>query len=1039
MSRGFVGVQAPAATDVELDPSQRVVLGLPDGASAAVLGAPGSGKTTTIVELVRERIRERGDAPGSILVLAATRASANTLRDRLSVRVGVPTNGPLARTVNSLAFQLVRAASGDLEPPVLLTGAEQDQIMAELLQGHIDDDAGPRWPELLGPDVRGLRAFRTELRELHARCVEYGIAPQRLRAIGRSADRPEWVAAADFLQEYADVTDAFRSRSFGSAELVQEAVALVREAEPGEAGAATLGALAGLRTIVVDDAQEVTRSTLALLSQFAARGVAVIAVGDPDLSTGAFHGARADALGRLGHYLDVPVRTVVLDTVHRHGAMVRTLVAAVTARIGAAAAGRQRAAAAVTDGETGSVRAIVAPGSAAQVEVIARTLRERHVFDGVPWNRMSVIVRSGGLVQPLSRGLAALEVPTTVTTAGSALRDENAVRAFVLALEVALGRRSATATDVVELLTGPLGGLDAITLRRLRAALRREELAAGGVRGAAELIVEALAAPTSLLGIDTSTARRAGRLAESLRTASAEAAAGASIEELLWGLWQRSGLERRWSTQAREAGIAADEANRHLDAIVALFAAAQRFVERAPLDPAGLFLDELVGRDVAEDTLAPRAMAEAVTVSTSSGVIGREFDVVVLAGVQENVWPDMRIRGSLLGAGQLVQVIGEGIDDVTDQRAAVLHDELRMFAQAASRTRGELLVTAVRDEDQAPSAFFSLLPAPDEAGTDRHPLSLRGITGRLRRTLTTDRDPQRTRQAASALARLAREKVPGAHPSQWYGLAAASTDRAIHDADESPVRVSPSRMEAFETCELHWLIDRVGGATRNTASSLGSIIHAVAEHAADLDDISPTALLDQVDERWSQLAFESSWQSGIERGRAGEITRRLSAYLRDFRASGGELLAAEGAFSLTVGDAVLNGTVDRVELRAGGVFIVDLKTGSREPITDDGVREHAQLGAYQLAFADGAIDAPDGAELGGARLVIVSSGTAKQDWRSPTQARLDAEELAAFRDRVEHDARRMGGTTFMASVGSHCLDPFSFGSCRIHVVGQVSA
>ena len=35
-------------------------------------------------------------------------------------------------------------------------------------------------------------------------------------------------------------------------------------------------------------------------------GCAVIAVGDPDLSTGAFHGAHADALGRLGHYLDVP-------------------------------------------------------------------------------------------------------------------------------------------------------------------------------------------------------------------------------------------------------------------------------------------------------------------------------------------------------------------------------------------------------------------------------------------------------------------------------------------------------------------------------------------------------------------------------------------------------------------------------------------------------------------------------------------------------------------------------------------------------------
>ncbi|MGO7983810.1 hypothetical protein ACC691_38870, partial [Rhizobium johnstonii] len=91
------------------------------------------------------------------------------------------------------------------------------------------------------------------------------------------------------------------------------------------------------------------------------------------------------------------------------------------------------------------------------------------------------------------------------------------------------------AEAALTLLSGPLGGLDPITLRRLRAALRREELAAQGTRSADDLLVEALSTPGGFATIETATARRAARLADSLRVAAAEYAAGASIEELLWG------------------------------------------------------------------------------------------------------------------------------------------------------------------------------------------------------------------------------------------------------------------------------------------------------------------------------------------------------------------------------------------------------------------------------------------------------------------------------------------------------------------------
>ena len=1138
-------VSAPAETSpgrpVGLDASQRAVLALPVDRPAAVIGAPGTGKTHTLVEFVADRVLTHGFSPSEVLVLVPTRTGATALRDRLALRLRVPTNGPLARTANSVAFQIVRDAevAAGRTSPTLLTGGEQDQIIAEILAGDMLERTGPAWPSPLDAEVRSLRGFRTELRDLMMRAVEYGVTPERLARLAAEHDRPEWTAAAAFIRDYQEIKDQSRPGQFDSTELVQFAAAIVQDAPrlarrpagtpptltaTGAAGALNavtagnpLGPLAALRLIVLDDAQEATQSTLALLAQFAARGVTVVAFGDPDLSTGSFRGAHPDALGRLAHYLQLSdvatlnLDTLILDTVHRHGSELRTVIREFTGRIGAAAAGTQRAAgsaegiaaaaaaadaaaaagaADAADTETAaaepaataaSATAAPAPGTPAvqtvvtaspadQLAVIARRLRERHVLDGLPWGRMAVIVRTGALVPALSKGLAALEVPTQVAASQAALRDEPAVRAFILALDIALGRRPLDADAAVDLLRGPLGGLDPITLRRLRAALRQQELTDDGSRTADELLVEVFETPGLLDRIDNRTARRATSCAKNLRQTRTAVAAGATIEELLWGLWQRSGLAPAWSEQATGTGIDADEANHNLDAVVALFSAAQRFVERTPAAPPVLFVEHLVDTDVPEDTLAPRALAESVLVSTPSGTIGRDYDLVVLAGVQENVWPDLRIRGSLLGAGDLALLAAGETPDPAGARTSVLHDELRMFAQAASRSTTELLVIAVDNDENQPSAFLRLLPEPDPEPLARYPLSLRGLVGRLRRDLTqtlrprlhvtadTHADPVaslpavlpvRATDAAATLARLAREKVPGASPDEWYGLRGASTVRPLNDpeAGDGPVRVSPSRMSAFETCPLHWLIGQIGGGDSSTSANLGTIIHKVMEDATDPArtpdpaQITPDALWAGVEARWGELVFDADWQSRVQKTQARELTDRLAAYLGDGARNGTRLLSAEGRFALDLDGAVLSGTIDRVErLPDGRAVIVDLKTGKGDPTSDTGVAEHPQLGAYQLAFSAGVIDGLEpGMELAGARLVIVSSGTQKQNYRNPTQSAFTPDELATFSKRVTDDAAGMGGATFVAEIADHCLNPRSYGSCRIHVIKQVSS
>ena len=323
-----------AADPVVLDPSQRAVVDLGDDASAAILGAPGTGKTHTLIELVADRVRRRGWSTDQVLALTSSRATATRLRDALALRLEVPTTGPMARTVNSLAFEIVRdaARAAGVTPPRLVTGGEQDADIAGLVEGHLQEGTGPLWPESLAPEVRRLGRFRTELRELMMRATEYDVTPQELAALGVSRGHPEWIAAAGFIEEYLDVVSTARETQFDAAELARYAVAAIASGSPGER-------VDALRLVVIDDLQEATESTLAILRALAGRGIAIIAFGDPDVAANAFRGGEPDALGRLATVLARPLSTLTLSTSYRQGPELRAFTAAVTARIGAAAAG----------------------------------------------------------------------------------------------------------------------------------------------------------------------------------------------------------------------------------------------------------------------------------------------------------------------------------------------------------------------------------------------------------------------------------------------------------------------------------------------------------------------------------------------------------------------------------------------------------------------------------------------------------------------------------------------------------------------------
>ncbi|WP_210506760.1 ATP-dependent DNA helicase [Naasia sp. SYSU D00057] len=1035
-----MGIRGFAATiegvgGVALDDAQRAVLALGEEESAVVVGPPGSGKTTTLVELVAARVAE-GWSPSEVLVLSPARQAASRLRDRIALRLGVPTGGPVARTAASVAFEIVRAEaarSGD-DAPRLLTGAEQDSIIAALLEGHAEG-GGPDWPEALDADVRRLPAFRTELRELMARATEANLSPAALASLGAREGVPEWRAAAQFAEEYQRVVDSFRSSSYDSGELLAEATALVLA---GEASYRP-------RLVLIDDAQELGSGTAELVAAWAARGTAVVAFGDPDIASTAFRGGRSDLLSRLREVLRLPsVTTLLLGTDHRAQPALRHVTASVTARIGAAGFGTHRyrpLAEPPEPTDPPAVLRIEAPGRPEEIARLAHRLRELHVRHDVPWSRMAVIVRSGRLVPSFARGLAVAEVPTRTSLAARPLREEWAARHLVDAVAVAVGTLPFDAATLAGLLLGPLGGLDPVGLRRLRLALRHEELAGGGARPAEELLVEAMSGPGRFVTIDAAPARRAGHLADTLSRLKDAHAAGASIEELLWLAWERSGLARTWGAQSAGSGVLADEANRHLDSVVALFTSAQRFVERSPGQPATDFLAEVLGADLPEDTLAPRSRQDSVLVCAPTAVLGAEYDVVAVSALQEGVWPNLRLRGTLLHPGRLADAL-EGVpsQDV-DARKAVLDDELRMFALAVSRARRHLLLTCVANSDEQPSSLLRLLPdVPPDRGGDRLPLTLRGLVGALRRELAATGAPA----AASALARLRNEEVPGADPASWYGVLPPSTEAPLADLDDPDTRVSvsPSRLATVEKSPLGWFVDVMAASPSGIAASIGTVLHAAMEKLSLTPgaDLSAKAVMAAVDERWSEFSFESPWLEEYERRRTFRLAEGLADYLAGFEKDGHRLLGAESGFEFEIGPAVVRGTIDRVELTAdGAVVIVDLKTGRRWP-TKDELPGHAQLGLYQLAAAHGALESlPPEASAGGAKLLFVADGVAGRLYREAAQDALPDEALEAFRERVKKAAETMAGTLFPGVDGLDDRDPYAKYAYRIHLVPAVSA
>ena len=983
---------------------------LPSSGVWRVTGPAGSGVTSLLVDTVLARI-DAGVDPTGILVVAASKETGALIRRELTDRLAgtdFASEAPLVRSVHSLAFALLRDASPD--PVRLITGAEQDAVIRDLLQGHAEEGRG-LWPAEHRPALTFV-GFARQLRDFLLRAAERGLSPEDLEELGRRYHRPIWTAAGDFLREYEQTMSLSAASSYTSYS-ASELVSAVLE-KP---------VTSRWHTLVVDDAQHLDPTSAELIRRLIPGTELVVVGGDPEQSIFRFRGASPEFLTRL------PVdHEIVLPSSRR----------------------------------APRPEVVIVDSPSVQHAHIADRIRRAHLLEGIPYSDIAVIVRSTGQLAPVRRALLAAGVPVHLNPTDVVLSEQRIVANLLLGVRALTTELSPS--ELEELLLGPVGGADPVTLRRLVRGLRRFDPATRGMDTLRGLLLPD--APVPDFG-DLLTEREKailGRIRGVLE-AGREALRTGGVEEVLWAVWSATGLSEHLLAASLRGGATGSQADRDLDAMMSLFDAAGDYAERRPTGTIRGFLTHIEEQELPTGVRDRRvATPEAVTLLTAHGTVGGEWGHVVIAGAQEGAWPSLGSTGSLFDQEELVELIDAGIDPdlPVSHTADRLKEERRLFHVATTRATERLLVTAVHapdaDDPTEPSRFVEEFCTAHQLQPQRHAvdpaaetsdydplhvrlLSVPGFLAELRRVVCdeTSRADERT-QAARQLARLAAAGVPGADPEEWWTTTAASTSTPL----PTVTSLSPSSIEGLLTCPLREVVGKLYDEEDSpVALTRGNLAHYFLEALGR--GVDPELAAQLTEDAFAAIQDDPVWREDTARADFARLLQRTRQWY-DSSQVNHRVVGVEVPLDVTVAPGVrIGGRMDLLNVDGEGRHtIVDLKTGSSAP-TVAKVADHAQLKAYQLALTRGAlvdgrvVDPPPGAPtLDVEEGLLVYPGTDSAGITTRSQPAQSPEELDDFAELLPPLLQELTGPTLTARANDTCDNCPIRSLCPIQTEGMLT-
>ena len=1020
-----------------------------------------------------------------------------------------------------------------LPAPVLLMGADEDAALEQLI-GQVS------WSQ--PAEVTQTRGFRAQIRNLFSRCGELGVDYQLLEQLGQAAQVQLWCEAAPLLKLWdsqSDISAANRAMALklDTARLQDRALYALEHWYQADVTAPPQ--LPDL--VVVDDYQDCTAATARLLHALAAlnlgeaegqgwlagqmpsaglggasgaqgpgsrgsangsgdatgarepgdvgvtspgdvehkdgRSTQIVVLGNPDEAVETFRGG--DPLMLASAARDFDAVALTLPQVHRGSRQIAALIELAVQQVQVAGCISQRRPNYQHLAQNSqSVCFKIAPDDTVQVGAVAAHMRSLHLEQGLAWGQMAVIVRQSSSVELIRQELRRGGVPLAPDTPALLLRSEPAAKALLdcarAALEQLLGVPVVQEEAARALLLSPLVGFSAIELRRLRRILGESpDHLSTRVLSDTELFDQLEAAPTL-----AAKAKVAQAINEALAKERSE-----GLEALVWGAWQASGKAQYWRQLALDIeadSLLRQRADHDLDVVISLFKRLEVWSERNPSAPGQQFLDELEAQQVASDSVAALgARPQGVSVLTVAACAGRQWEFVAVLGIDDGVWPNLRLRDSLTQTGLLTDIVSQRIADTVNlasltasldpqalaqARAQICSDEMRLLVAAMSRANSQLWLGAVNGGEQGPSSFFNYLSRqsaiPVEPIQPGGAYTLRGLVATLRRQLMLDLKHNNGTQApqiAALLAALAQRGVPGADPRSWLGIAGASqfltelpaqleaqdrlgTQVAAHavvalkqlqaqrvnQARQRGARLSPSDVENIETCPLRWYLQRHGGSpASSSAQQIGALIHWLAQQGQE-HGLSREQLLDLFYRERSNLQLPGGWYGRQENQRVEKMVENLALYLANSPANMQVEVECpvRAQVELEVDGAPLkikiSGRADRLEHTSQGIDVIDFKTGAS--VDSAGAQTNAQLATYRVALQ------ARGENVHGGALIMLGKENKKAQVDALTYP--GSRELAPSdyletgqgwdTDLISAAARDSLGPSYQARTGEHC-------------------
>lgn len=1020
-----------------------------------------------------------------------------------------------------------------LPAPVLLMGADEDAALEQLI-GQVS------WSQ--PAEVTQTRGFRAQIRNLFSRCGELGVDYQLLEQLGQAAQVQLWCEAAPLLklwdsQSDISATNRAMALKLDTARLQDRALYALEHWYQADVTAPPQ--LPDL--VVVDDYQDCTAATARLLHALAAlnlgeaegqgwsagqmpsavlggasgaqgpgsrssangsgdatgagepggvgvtipggvehkdgRSTQIVVLGNPDEAVETFRGGDPLMLASAARDFDAVALTLL--QVHRGSRQIAALIELAVQQVQVAGCISQRRPSYQHLAQNSqSVCFKIAPDDTVQVGAVAAHMRSLHLEQGLAWGQMAVIVRQSSSVELIRQELRRGGVPLAPDTPALLLRSEPAAKALLdcarAALEQLLGVPVVQEEAARALLLSPLVGFSAIELRRLRRILGESpDHLSTRVLSDTELFDQLEAAPTL-----AAKAKVAQAINEALTKERSE-----GLEALVWGAWQASGKAQYWRQLALDLeadSLLRQRADHDLDVVISLFKRLEVWSERNPSAPGQQFLDELEAQQVASDSVAALgARPQGVSVLTVAACAGRQWEFVAVLGIDDGVWPNLRLRDSLTQTGLLTDIVSQRIADTVNlasltasldpqalaqARAQICSDEMRLLVAAMSRANSQLWLGAVNGGEQGPSSFFNYLSRqsaiPVEPIQPGGAYTLRGLVATLRRQLMLDlkrNDGAQAPQIAALLAALAQRGVPGADPRSWLGIAGASQfltelpaqlesqDRLgtqvatyavvalkqlqaqrVNQARQRGARLSPSDVENIETCPLRWYLQRHGGSpASSSAQQIGALIHWLAQQGQE-HGLSREQLLDLFYRERSSLQLPGGWYGRQENQRVEKMVENLALYLANSPANMQVEVECpvRAQVELEVDGAPLkikiSGRADRLEHTSQGIDVIDFKTGAS--VDSAGAQTNAQLATYRVALQ------ARGENVHGGALIMLGKENKKAQVDALTYP--GSRELAPSdyletgqgwdTDLISAAARDSLGPSYQARTGEHC-------------------